>query len=114
MAMPKPVPVTASIVRNEPLPLAIGDTVTFTTVVPRLKGNEYPLVYLEGDRRRRDRLRAARPSRRDVRPRRRLVAVDRRRANPHYREPAVCVAELWSYGGKAEYKLASTDEFPAG
>lgn len=32
---------------NEPGPYAFGDTVTFTTGVTGLKGNQYALVYLE-------------------------------------------------------------------
>ena len=110
----KPAPAIASIVRNEPLPLAIGDTVTFTTVVPRLKGSAYPMVYLKAtvdgevvygqlDY----------PSAAFLLGGGSSPWIDP--ANPHYRQPAVCVAELWSYGGpKGEERLATTPEFPAG
>ena len=42
----RPIPATPSIVVNEAGPFAIGDPVTFTVVVPKLHGREYPLVYL--------------------------------------------------------------------
>ena len=114
MTMPKPQPVTASIVLNESPPFAIGDTVTFTTVVPKLKGSAYPLVYLKAtvdgevvygqlDY----------PSAAFLLGGGSSPWIDP--ANPHYRQPAICVAELWAYGGpKGEQRLASTEEFPAG
>jgi len=112
--MMKPEPVSASIVRNEPLPLSIGDTVTFTTTVPRLKGGAYPMVLLkatvDGE------VVYAQLDHPDTAF---LLGggsspwIDP--SNPHYRQPATCVAELWSYGGpKGEERLASTAEFPVG
>ena len=41
-----PVP-SGSIVLNEAGPFAFGDTVTFTTAATGLRGNQYPLVYVE-------------------------------------------------------------------
>jgi len=110
----KPEPVTASIVLNEPGPFAIGDTVTFTTTVPKLKGNEYPMILLKAtvdgevvygqlDH----------PDTAFLLGGGSSPWIDP--SNPHYRQPATCVAELWSYGGnRGEYRLASTPTFPAG
>jgi hypothetical protein len=88
--------------------------VTFTTVVPKLKGSAYPMVYLkateDGE---------VVYGQLDYPDTAFLLGGGSSPwitpGNPHYRQPATCVAELWSYGGpKGEEFLATTPEFPAG
>lgn len=110
----KPVPVAASISVNEPGPFAIGDTVTFTTTVPKLTGGAYPMVLLQAfvdgvvvygqlDYPHVAFLLGGGSS----------PWIDP--TNPNYRKPAVCHASLWAYGGpKGERELAVAPEFPAG
>ena len=112
----RPVPVVASITLNEAGPFGTGSAVTFTTTVPKLKGSEYPLIYL-----------ACTVSGRVV-----YGQLDLPNtvfilgggsspwitpSNPDYRSSATCVAYLYAYGtwqSNTADLLAHTPPFAAG
>lgn len=100
---------TGSIRLNESGPFALGDSVTFTTSVSGLTGNEYPMVYLECS-----------------------SDADGTRVYGQLDHPnsvfvlgggsslwwsvggsAACTAHLYSYGGKSVYELGSPATFAA-
>lgn len=116
VAAAKPIPVAPSIVVNEVGPFAIGDPITFTVTVPKLRGREYPLVYL-----------ACRVEGRVVYGQLDLPTttfilgggaspwIDPN--DPDYLAPAICIGYLYAYGSlqsNTQDLLAQTAPFAAG